>query len=94
MNSVHSVAMIKHSMTIVKEVVQHLNPGQAPLLTADQPLFALAKQIQRTLALYTKRELQFLLSGFQIETAILRVSEFMHLHKLSNMHFVHRYRVY
>ena len=41
----HSVAMIKHSMTIVQAAVRHLNSGQVPVLTADQPLFALAKQI-------------------------------------------------
>jgi len=41
-----SIAMIKHFMSIVKAVVKHLNPDQAPVLTADQPLFALAKQIQ------------------------------------------------
>ena len=46
LDNAHSIAMIKHSMSIVKAVVQHLNPGQAPVLTADQPLFALAKQIQ------------------------------------------------
>ena len=40
--------MIKHSMIIVKEAVQHLNPGQIPVLATDQPLFALAKQIQWT----------------------------------------------
>ena len=41
----HSVAMMKHSMDIVKTSVQYLNPGQIPVLAADQPLFALAKQI-------------------------------------------------
>ena len=46
LDNAHSIAMIKHFMSIVKAVVQHLNPGQAPVLTADQPLFALAKQIQ------------------------------------------------
>ncbi|XP_072178978.1 uncharacterized protein [Diadema setosum] len=30
-DSAHSVAMIKHSMTIVKAAIQHLNPGQVPL---------------------------------------------------------------
>ena len=48
LDNAHSIAMIKHSMNIVKAVVRHLNPGQAPVLTADQPLFALAKQIQWT----------------------------------------------
>ena len=28
LESAHSVAMIKHSMTIVQAAVQHLNPGQ------------------------------------------------------------------
>lgn len=35
-------------MTIVQAAVQHLNPGQVPVLATDQPLFALAKQIQWT----------------------------------------------
>ena len=42
----HSVAMIRHGMNIVNKVVQHLNPGQTPVIAMDQPLFAIAKQIQ------------------------------------------------
>ena len=42
----HSVAMIKHSIDKVKERVNFLNPGQTPIITADQPLFVLGKQIQ------------------------------------------------
>ena len=48
LENAHSVAMIKHSMDIVETSVQYLNPGQIPVLAADQPLFALAKQIQWT----------------------------------------------
>ena len=44
--SVHTVAMIRHSIDVVRNAVQHLNPGQTPVLTCDQPLFTLAKQIQ------------------------------------------------
>ena len=33
-------------MKKVREVMAFLNPGQTPVLTADQPLFAMAKQIQ------------------------------------------------
>jgi len=40
--------MIQHSITIVQAAVQHINPGEVPVLAADQPLFALAKQIQWT----------------------------------------------
>ena len=42
----HSSAMIRHGMNVVNDVVQHLNPGQTPVIAMDQPLFALAKLIQ------------------------------------------------
>ena len=35
-----------NSIDVVNNIVQHLNPGQTPVVTFDQPLFALAKQIQ------------------------------------------------
>ena len=39
-------AMIKHGMDVKKWTIQYLNPGQIPVTTLDQPLFALAKLIQ------------------------------------------------
>ena len=42
----HSVAMIRHSMNVVKKAVDILYPGQVPIITVDQPLFTIAKQIQ------------------------------------------------
>jgi len=33
-------------MDVVKNAVEHLNPGQTPVVTFDHKLFALAKQIQ------------------------------------------------
>ena len=36
-----SAAMIRHAMTIVKKTVTYLNPGQIPVMAADQPLYAL-----------------------------------------------------
>ena len=33
-------------MNLVKEAVEHLNPNQTPVLTMDQPLFAIGKEIQ------------------------------------------------
>lgn len=44
-NQAKSVAMIRHSMNIVKTAVAVLNPGQVP---CDQPLYTVAKQIQWT----------------------------------------------
>ena len=73
LESAHSVAMIKHSMIIVKEAIQHLNPGQVPVLATDQPLFALAKQIQWTWP-DTLGENHFVImfGGLHIEMAILK----------------------
>ena len=42
--SAHTVAMIRHSIDVVRSAVEHLNPGQTPVVTVDQPLFALAKR--------------------------------------------------
>ena len=41
-----SVAMIRHSMDIMKKSVEILNSGQTPIITMDQPLYTVAKQIQ------------------------------------------------
>ena len=40
----HSV--VKHALQKISETVRFLNPGQSPVVAADQPLFPLAKQIQ------------------------------------------------
>ena len=40
--------MIKHSFYVIKTAVDHFNPGQAPVITFDQPLYAFAKQVQWT----------------------------------------------
>ncbi|KAK3870056.1 hypothetical protein Pcinc_024673 [Petrolisthes cinctipes] len=39
-------AIIKHGMDVLRQAVEFLNPGQIPVTTFDQPLFALAKCIQ------------------------------------------------
>ena len=44
--SANSVAMVKHSLDVISKAVEHSNPGQSPVVTFDQPLYALAKQIQ------------------------------------------------
>ena len=42
----HSPVMIRHSMSVVRKAVKFLNPGQIPVVTFDQPLYAIAKQVQ------------------------------------------------
>ena len=39
-------SMIKHGMDVQREAIAFLNPGQIPVTTFDQPLFAIAKYVQ------------------------------------------------
>ena len=39
-------AMVKHGMNVVRKATDFLNPGQIPITTFDQPLFAIAKFVQ------------------------------------------------
>ena len=43
---VATISMLKHGMNIVKSAIAFLNPTQIPLLTGDQPVFALGKKVQ------------------------------------------------
>ena len=42
----HSTMMIYHEMNVIIAVINHLNPGQTPIMAVDQPLFTIAKTIQ------------------------------------------------
>ena len=41
-----SPAMLKHSMMVIAKAIEFLNPGQTPMITFDQPLCAISKQLQ------------------------------------------------
>lgn len=65
-----SVAMIKHSMDIIRAAIHHLNPGQTPVMACDQPLYALAKQIQWNWPqLYGENKFVIMFGGLHIEMA-------------------------
>ena len=67
--------MIKHSMDVVKAAVDYLNPGHVPVLAADQPLFAFAKQTQWTWSdTYGENQFVIMFEGLHIEMAVLKVS--------------------
>ncbi|KAK3735626.1 hypothetical protein QZH41_007395 [Actinostola sp. cb2023] len=68
LENAHSLAMILHSMKVIKSAVQHVNPSQIPVIAVDQPLFALAKQIQWTLVdIYGEDQFVIMLGGLHIE---------------------------
>ncbi|QQP53238.1 uncharacterized protein LOC103506659, partial [Caligus rogercresseyi] len=73
MECAHTVAMIRHSMDVVKNAVEHMNPGQTPVITFDQPLFALAKQIQwKWPDSYGEDHIVVMFGGLHIEMAALK----------------------
>ena len=69
----HTVAMIKHSMDVVRKAVQHLNIKQTPVVVFDQPLYTIAKQIQwRWPKMYGEEKCVVMFGGLHIEMAVLK----------------------
>ena len=72
--SAHTVAMIKHSLNVISKAVEQLNPDQRPVITFDQPLYALAKQIQfRWPEKYGEDKPVVMFGGLHIEMAALKM---------------------
>ena len=44
--SSNSLAMVWHGMKVLRQAINNINPGQTPVMVADQPLFTLAKKLQ------------------------------------------------
>ena len=66
--------MIIHSMKMVEAAVDHVNPGQVPIITMDQPLFALGKQLQWTMSdIYGEDRYIVMMGGLHIEMASLKM---------------------
>lgn len=66
----HSSAMIKHGMKSVKCAVKLLNSDQIPVITFDQPLYAIAKLLQwREPLTFGENQFIILLGGLHIEMA-------------------------
>ena len=66
--------MIRHTLNVVAAATHHLNPSQVPVTTFDQPLYALAKQIQwQWPNTYREKKCVILLGGLHIEMSCLRM---------------------
>ena len=70
----HSPSTVKHSIEQIISATHRLNPGQVPVVTMDQPLFAIAKQLQWQ---YPEEigedKLVVVMGGLHIEQAVLKV---------------------
>ena len=64
------LAMIAHSMRVIRAAVAHVNPSQTPVIAVDQPLFALVEEIQWRLGgVYDEDRFVFMLGGLHVEMA-------------------------
>ena len=72
-----SLAIIRHSMDVVRKTVEIINPGQVSIITANQPLYTLtmlAKQIQWSWPdTYGENHFVVIFGGLHIEMTILKV---------------------
>ena len=72
-DNAHSTALVKHAMSLVRQAIVHLNPGQTPVLVMDQPLYALAKGIQWCWPdTFGERQFVIMLGGLHIEMAAFK----------------------
>ena len=70
----HSFATIIHCTKTNQEATQLLNPGQKPVLTMDQPLYAIGKQIQWKFPdVYVEDKYVMMLGRLHIEKAGLKM---------------------
>lgn len=66
--------MTRHAMDVIKKAVQFLNPDQVPVVAVDQPLFAIAQQIQWNLPeVYGEKHFVILYGGLHIKMAYQKV---------------------
>ena len=60
-------------MDKLREIVALLNPGQVPLISVDQPIYAVAKQVQwHWPELYIEDKFVIMFGGLHIEKAALK----------------------
>ena len=70
----HSIATILHAMTMIKAAVNHVNPGQTPVIALDQPHFALGKLIQWNWpSTHGEKKFILMLGGLHIEMAAFKL---------------------
>lgn len=66
-----TLAMVKHGMDIQKRITDYLNPDQIPVITFDQPLFALGKFVQwKWPESYGEKKFVVMFGGLHVEMAL------------------------
>ena len=66
--------MMHHSMHVIQQAIEHVNPGQVPVITVDQQLFAVCKEIQWTWPeKYGEDKFVMILGGLHIAMPTMKV---------------------
>ena len=69
-----SMAMIRHALNVIRIAVKELNPAQVPIVTLDQPLYSLAKQVQWCWPeTHGEEHFVIILGGLHIEMCCLKM---------------------
>ncbi|KAK3910021.1 Microtubule-associated protein VP7 [Frankliniella fusca] len=68
-----TMSMMEHAMKVVQAAVKYLNPGQIPVMTVDQPLYALCKSAQWQVNDLDEQSFFVMFGAMHIELAALRV---------------------
>ena len=64
--------MLRHTMGVVKQILLKINPQQPIVLTADQPVYALGKQVQWMCPeFYGESNVVMMMGALHIEMAFL-----------------------
>ena len=69
-DSINSTAMVHNCIEIVRNTINHLNPGQITILIANQPAYALGKQVQWTYH-ENYKDVTWLMGPLHIEMALM-----------------------
>ena len=70
-DNAYSLAMVKDGMEVIMKATEHLNPGQVPVITVNQPLYAIAKEIQWSWPeIYGEKKYAVLMGGLHIEMSV------------------------
>ena len=69
-DSINSTAMVRHCIEVVRNIINHLNPGQITVLTAEQPVYAVGKQMQWTYH-EDHKDVTWLIDPLHIEMALM-----------------------
>ena len=79
--------MVAHCMRVIRKLIKHLNPTQIPVITGDQPVYALMKQVEWQFSNEFGEEHFFAgMGGLHIEMA--KLSSIGNLYSSQYSHFI------